>query len=136
MPVRDFQTGKPPETAVVVRNATADGTNWAGWGEVETGARPAGSPASDQPLDVAATVFRDRVYVATRWQSSNTAAGDYMGVNFSADGGNWSGWRLPPSTVSCQPAATAGLAAVGNHPYIMTPQIDSAANDNTLVSAH
>ena len=131
-----FDTRKPPETGVIVRNATSDGTTWTGWQLVEeAGARPEGHPLTDQPLDVAATAFGDRVYLASRWQPADGGT-PYLAANFSADGDNWSGWREPPSTVPFAPAATPGLAGVGNHLYILAPQTDSAANDSTLVWAH
>jgi hypothetical protein len=125
-----YQTGKESEPAVVVWNSTLDGRTWTGWDTVEAGA---GSP--NKPLDVAATVFRDRIYIASRWESSDLAT-YFVSVNFSEDGANWSGWREPESTVQYQPSAAAGLAAVGNHLYIVTPQIEVAANDNTRVFAH
>jgi hypothetical protein len=126
------QTGKTSEPAVVVWNSTVDGSAWTGWDMVEGGVQPGGLA---KPLDVSATTFRDRVYIASRWESSD-ATRHFMAVNFSADGANWSGWREPESTVQYQPSATAGLAAVGNHLYIFTPQMDLTTNDNTRIFAH
>lgn len=57
-------------------------------------------------------------------------------MNFTSDGDNWSGWRIPDSTVQFQPAATAGLAAVGNHLYILAPQLIPGETDSTLVSSY
>jgi hypothetical protein len=72
-------------------------------------------------------------------QSATTTAGQnsyYVAVNFTSDGDNWSGWRIPDSTVQFQPAATAGLAAVGNHLYILAPQLIPGETDSTLVSSY
>jgi len=127
------QTGQSPQTAVV-RNTTHDGNTWTGWDLVEAGARP--DIRAAHPLDVAATVFRDRIYIASRWQSEDSAGKNifYVAVNFSGDGDNWSGWRRPESIAQHQASATPGLAAVGNHLYILAPLIDlSEFPDNTLV---
>jgi hypothetical protein len=119
---------------VVVSNATSNGTTWSGWQMVEANARPEGQPNSDEPLDVAATTFDDRVYIASRWKGTGTAGKAYIAVNFSADGDNWAGWREPPSpTLPLEPSATPGLAGVSNHLYILTPAVDSPSGDNTLV---
>jgi hypothetical protein len=133
------QTGKPPEIGAVVSNSTLDGTTWTGWTEVEAGLRPAGMPSADEALDVAASVDQGRLYIAARWQSATTTAGQnsyYVAVNFTSDGDNWSGWRIPDSTVQFQPAATAGLVAVGNHLYILAPQLIPGETDNVLVSSY
>jgi hypothetical protein len=131
------QTGQPPQTAVV-RNSTQDGSTWTGWDLVEAGARPEVRAA--QPLDVAATAFRDRVYIASRWQSKDSAGENifYVAVNFSGDGDNWSGWRRPESVNQIQASATPGLAAVGNHLYILAPLIDLSEFpvNNTVVMAY
>jgi hypothetical protein len=133
------QTGKPPEIGTVVSNSTADGATWTGWTEVEAGLRPTGMPSADEALDVTASVDQGRLYIATRWQSATTTAGQntfYVAVNFTSDGNNWSGWRIPDSTVQFQPAATAGLAAVGNHLYILASQLIPGETDSTLVSSY
>jgi hypothetical protein len=103
---------------VIMHNATSDGSAWTGWNIVEGGAPP--EDASAEPLDVAAGIFQERLYLATRWKPTN-----HIAVNFSEDGANWSGWRVPQYDVdpAVDPAdigfaATAALAAVGNHLYI------------------
>jgi hypothetical protein len=133
------QRGNRPATAVVVHNSTNDGNTWAGWDIIEAGAQPEGEIRPAQPLDVAATVFRDRVYIASRWEAPNRAGENsyYVALNFSGDGENWSGWRRPESVTSVQPRTTAGLAAVGNHLYVVSPLLDfSEFPDNTLVFVH
>ena len=95
-------------------------------------------PSADEALDVTASVDQGRLYIATRWQSAATTAGQntfYVAVNFTSDG-NWSGWRIPDSTVQFHPAATAGLAAVGNHLYILAPQLIPEETDSTLVGSY
>jgi hypothetical protein len=117
-----FKTGKDPDV-VIMRNSTSDGSTWSGWETVEAGAGPEGAPA-DTPLDVAAGIFDGRIYLAARWQTvphQPPPMTDYLAVNFSEDGENWSGWRTVP-TPAIQPSASAGLAAVGNHLYIFAPQ--------------
>jgi len=132
-----FNTGKPPINVAVMHNSTTDGVTWAGWNEVESGVRPPGAPLSDQPLDVAAGVFRDRICLASRWESASALETTcYLAENFSADGVNWSGWRGPASDVIFQPAATAGLAAVGHHLYLFTPLLDTANSQATNVWVH
>jgi hypothetical protein len=128
-------TNKPPGTSVVAHNSTGDGITWTGWVEVENGARPLGQPTA-QPVDVAATVFRDRIYLATRWEDAAGTQSFFMAVNFSGDASNWSGWRSPESTVDFLPAATAGVAPLNHHLYIAAPQIASPSGDNTEVWAH
>ena len=129
-------TKKPPESNVVVHNSTGDGAVWAGWDVVENGARPEGQPSADQPLDVSATEFDDRVYIASRWGLTNTDS-QYMAVNFSGDGENWSGWRQPESpTLVFRPGGTAGLAAAGNHLYVLAPTLQATEGANAPVSAH
>jgi hypothetical protein len=120
---------------VVMHNSTVDGTTWSGWAVVEGGIPPEELPGTD-PLDVAATVFGDRVYLATRWRKpTDETAATTISVNFSADGGNWSGWRVPQSTaeplldylstprppLEPKPNAPPGLAPVNNHLYILAP---------------
>ena len=95
-------------------------------------------PSADEALDVTASVDQGRLYIAKRWQSAATTAGQntfYVAVNFTSDG-NWSGWRIPDSTVQFHPAATAGLAAVGNHLYILAPQLIPEETDSTLVGSY
>jgi hypothetical protein len=106
---------------IIMHTSTTDGSTWTGWDTVEGGAHPEGPAAS--PLDVAAGIFRDRIYLATRWNPT-----DHISVNFSEDGANWSGWRLPQYNVDphddpldLQFGATAALAPVGNHMYIFAP---------------
>lgn len=121
-----YDTGKAPESKVVVVTSTADAVTWTPWVLVEGGARPEDRPAADQPLDVAATTFGDRVYLATRWMgpSSESDPGPYVAVNFSGDGTNWSGWRVPPSTLSFQPSTVPAVAPNGNHVYVLAPALD------------
>jgi hypothetical protein len=52
-------------------------------------------------------------------------------VNFSEDGANWSGWRIPQYDVDpafdpadLQFTATAALAALGNHLYIFATALE------------
>jgi hypothetical protein len=113
-----YLTRKPPETAVVVHNSSADGATWSGWEMVET-ARP---NLAANPLDVAATVWRDRIYIASQWQYAQSGGQEvnFMAVTFSADGSNWSGWRTPESTIDFQTMAPAGIAALGRHLYVAT----------------
>ncbi len=133
-----FDTGKPPESKVVVMTSTTDTVSWTPWDQVEAGARPEGRPLTDQPLDVAAATFRDRVYLASRWMGATTEpdAGLYAAVNFSADGANWSGWRQPVSTVPFGPSAAPAVAASGNHLYLLAPATDSAGGTNKQVWAY
>ena len=100
-----YDTGKPPESKVVVVTSTDDTLVWTPWTLVEEGVRPEGRPAVDQPMDVAATTFGDRLYLASRWMGpeSETDPGPYVAVDFSGDGTNWSGWRVPP----CHPCVPA-----------------------------
>ena len=103
---------------MVVHNSSADGATWSGW-EILTGARP---NLAANPLDVAATVWSDRIYIASQWQYAQSGGQEvnFMAVNFSADGSNWSGWRTPESTIDFQPMAPAGIAALGRHLYVAT----------------
>ena len=66
---------------------------------------------------------------------TDETAATTISVNFSADGGNWSGWRVPQSTaeplldylstprppLEPKPNAPPGLAPVNNHLYILAP---------------
>jgi len=123
-------TRKPPETSVVVCNSSQDGTTWSGWQEVEAGARPEGSLATDQPLDVAVTLFGDRIYIASRWQATG-GANPYVAVNFSSDGTNWSGWRQPQSTEAFHAGLGVGIAGLDHHIYVFA----SAADDTSPTPA-
>jgi hypothetical protein len=113
-------------------------------GRVEGGIRPEELPGTD-PLDVAATVFRDRVYLASRWRKpADETAATTIAVNFSGDGENWCGWRVPESTakplvdyyasaespLELRPNAPPGLAAVNNHLYILAPGDQSGDTNN------
>jgi len=131
-----FQTGKTPGL-VLMRNSTSDGVTWSGWDLVEGGALPADVAPANEPVDVAAGVFRGRVYLASRWKSANIGLyiKNNMAVNFSEDGDNWSGWRVPQSP-AYSAGGTAGVAAVGNHLYILTPCIDNANDETTHVWAY
>jgi hypothetical protein len=78
-------------------------------------------------MTVAAGVFQGRIYLASRWKAEQT-----LKTNFSEDGENWSGWRVPET--SLDPFFTsvpAGLAASGNHLYIFAPA--TAQGDNVWV---
>jgi hypothetical protein len=119
-------TKKPPLSTVVVVNSTQDGVTWTGWEVLEGGARPEGMAQTDQPLDVAASQFDGRLYIASRWQPAGTGAA-YAAVNFSSDGVNWSGWRQPESTTSYQPGATPAIAGIGDHLYVFAADTGTAA---------
>jgi hypothetical protein len=121
-----YDTGKPPESQVVVVTSTDDAVTWTPWNLVEGGLRPEGRQVGDQPLDVAATTFDGRLYLASRWMgaSPGSDAQPYVAVNFSGDGTNWSGWRLPPSTLEFQPSDTPAVAANGNHVYVLAPALE------------
>ncbi|MGB9123094.1 MAG: hypothetical protein WCE73_20935, partial [Candidatus Angelobacter sp.] len=121
---------------VVMHNSTVDGTTWSGWAVVEGGIHPEELPGTD-PLDVAATVFRNRVYLASRWKRlADETAATTIAVNFSSDGENWCCWRVPESTAKplvdyaasaespflLIPNAPPGLAVVNNHLYILAPR--------------
>jgi hypothetical protein len=133
-----YDTGKPPESKVVVVTSTADTVTWTPWNLVEGGLRPEDRPAADQPLDVAATTFGDRLYLATRWQgpSGESDPGPYVAVNFSGDGSNWSGWRVPASTLAFAPSTAPAVAANGNHVYVAAPAQDPDAGTNAIVWAY
>ena len=121
-----IDTEKPRGTSEVVVNSTQDGVTWTGWEMVEEGARPEGMAQTDQPLDVAASHFDGRLYIASRWQPAGTGAA-YAAVNFSSDGVNWSGWRQPEATTGYQPGATPAIAGVGNHLYVFAAGPSTAA---------
>ena len=120
---------KPPgvtQIPMVLHNASPDGSIWSGWTEVEGAAVPEDYPMPGlQPLDVVATTFVDRVFIGSRWLDPENNQ-HLMALNFSGDGTNWSGWRIPRDDVTPSddppfgPGATAGLAAVNNHLYSFT----------------
>lgn len=128
---RVYKSGKTPD-AIIMRNSTSDGITWSGWTTVEGGRPPEGAP-SDEPLDVAAGIFEERIYLAPRWQSSSNELyqTDYIAVNFSEDGDNWSGWRRYGDEY--QATGSAGLAAVGNHLYILSPKLEPQNAETTNV---
>jgi hypothetical protein len=129
-----YDTGKPPKSKVVVVTSTDDTLVWTPWTLVEEGIRPEGRPAVDQPMDVAATSFGDRLYLASRWMGpeSETDPGPYVAVDFSGDGTNWSGWRVPTSTLAFQPGDAPAVAANGNHVYVLAPTLNPAATEATV----
>lgn len=105
------------QVPTVMHSSSVDGANWSVRSPVEDGARPAGLQAS-VPVDVSATVFRDRVYIATRWRTGELPQ---VAVNFSADGKDWCGWRMPDADMDYYPSATVGLAPINHHLYITSP---------------
>ena len=121
-----FKMREGPQT-VILRNSTSDGVSWTGWQEIESGLYPEEGGASDYPLDVAATSFNGRLYIASRWLSPppdpEHEGTMYLAVNFSEDGDNWSGWRIPNSDIGVLPNKTAGIAAVDNHLYLLVPRL-------------
>jgi hypothetical protein len=117
----------------LLHNSTPDGSTWTGWREVERGTRLQGAGLL---LDVAAGVFQDRIYIASRWdkvQEGDIGFEDIIAVNFSQDGDNWSGWRIPPSSEVRSAGATAALAPVGNHMYIFAPELVASSVDGHTV---
>ena len=133
-----FNTGKAP-ASVIMRNSTSDGVTWSGWDQVEEGIRPEGAAAADEPLDVSAGIFHDRIYLTSRWESTEGSDYEtgYLTVNFSADGDDWSGWRIPQAESVFRAGNAAGLAAVGSHLYILAPQwAGDSNNDPTPVWAY
>lgn len=129
-----FKTGKKP-AAVVVHNSTANGQTWTGWDMIEAGLGPQGQPGT-APVDVAATTFRDRLYIASRWELVDGGQEPFVAVNFSGDGDNWSGWRVPQAAVDARAAATAGVAAVHDHLYVLAPLYLATSADITQVWAY
>jgi hypothetical protein len=126
-------TGAPaPGTSEkrLLHNSMPQGGTWTGWQRVEQGTKLQGG---GMPLDVAAVAFEDRIYIASRWDTvqiplptGGTSSTDVIAINFSEDGDNWSGWRIPladhPGVVTDPAAgATAALAGLGNHLYIFAP---------------
>lgn len=129
----------------ILHKSTPDGITWTGWDIVEGGAHPV-DPATfevPEPLDVAAGVFRDRIYVAARWRPTN-----HIAVNFSGNGADWSGWRFPerdpdPDHLGAGPLppdlaflATAALAPVDHHLYIFSPRDGKNADGLNVVYAY
>ncbi len=131
-----FKTGKRPDLAVM-SNSTADGLTWSGWGVVEAGLGPLQGTRADSPLNVAAGTFLGRIYIACTWRSpppdQEHEGFDYIAVNFSEDGDNWSGWRLPESDVKFEPSNPAAVAAVGNHLYVFAPILIRNTGETTRV---
>jgi hypothetical protein len=134
-----FKTGKRPAVAIM-RNSTSDGVNWSGWQEIEAGLYPEEGTASDYPLDVAATTFDGRLYIASRWLSPppdpEHEGTTYLAQNFSEDGDNWSGWRIPASKVTVLPNKTTGIAAVDNHLYLFVPRLFQNTGQSDRVWAY
>jgi len=128
-----YDTGKRP-ARVVVHTSTKDGHTWAGWDMVEAGLPPQDDPAAE-PLDVTAGIHHHRVYVGARWETIDAGGQNntLMALNFSGDGENWSGWRVPAATF--HPSAPAALAAVHNHLYIVSPS-QTSDGDTTQVWAY
>jgi hypothetical protein len=111
----------------VVHTSTNDGQTWANW-EIVEGLPPEGEPAAAEPLDVTAGIYHRRVYVGARWETVDASGQTTtsMGLNFSGDGDNWSGWRVPETFAfggvsDFEPSASPALAAVHNHLYIISP---------------
>jgi hypothetical protein len=128
---------------VLLHNSTLQGSRWTGWQEVERGTRLKGG---GKPLDVAAVSFQGRIYIASRWDTVDLGGEfelvrhDLIAVNFTEDGDNWSGWRIPPvgypgGLPSDQAAGTtAALAGQGNHLYIFAPDhVERTSSNNGYV---
>jgi len=130
-----FDSGKKP-AHVVVHTSTKDGLTWASWDMVEAGLAPLDEPAAE-PLDVTAASYHRRVYVGARWQTVDAGGQTQtvMGLNFSGDGENWSGWRVPVASEIFQPSAPAALATVHNHLYTVSPRL-TPDGDTTQVWAY
>jgi hypothetical protein len=123
------KTGKRPDL-LVMRNWTSDGSAWNGWEAVEAGLAPEDGSPTDFPLDVSAGTFEDRVYIACRWQATPPDPEhlplNYLVVNFSMDGDDWSGWRIPQSDAKLWPTISVGLAAANNHLCLFSGNYPSA----------
>jgi hypothetical protein len=134
-----FKTGKNPDV-VILGNSTMDGLAWSGWDLVEAGLRPADGAPADYPLDVGAGVFEGRIYLASRWRSPppdpEHEGHDYVAINFSEDGVDWSGWRIPRSDIGIEQGGPLGLAAVDNHLYLFAQRLVRNVGDNTRVWAY
>ena len=76
------------------------------------------------PLDVSTGTFEGRVYIASRWQATPPDPEHlglyYLVLNFSEDGDDWSGWRIPQSDTELTPPSSAGLTAVNQHLYLFS----------------
>jgi hypothetical protein len=120
------KTGKRPDV-LVMRNWTTDGVTWNGWEAVEAGLAPEDGSPSDYALDVSAGTFEGRVYIASRWQATppdpEHLGQYYLVLNFSKDGDDWSGWRIPQSDAELIPPNSAGLAAVNHHLYLFAANL-------------
>lgn len=104
---------------------------------VGAGLPPQDEPAAE-PLDVTAGIYHRRVYVGARWETVDAGGQKQtsMGLNFSGDGENWSGWRsFPVANAIFQPSAPAALAAVHNHLYTISPRL-TPDGDTTQVWAY
>jgi hypothetical protein len=134
-----FQTGKNPDI-VILSNSTVDGVAWSGWDLVEAGLRPEDGAPADYPLDVGAGIFEGRIYLVSRWRSPppdpEHEGHDYVAVNFSEDGANWSGWRIPRSDIRIEVGGPVGLAPVDNHLYLFSQRLVRNIDDNTRVWAY
>jgi hypothetical protein len=134
-----FKTGKNPDLAIL-RNSTTDGLTWSGWDTVESGLAPEEGTPADYPLDVAAGIFEGRIYIASRWFSpppdQEDEGHEYIAVNFSEDGDDWSGWRIPQSDVNIEPSGAPGLAAVDNHLYLFATRLFQNIGQTTRVWAY
>ena len=131
-----YDTGKKP-AHVVVHTSTKDGHTWTSWDMVEAGLPPQDKPAAE-PLDVTAGIYHRRVYAGARWETVDAGGQKQtsMGLNFSGDGENWSGWRnFPVANAIFQPSAPAALAAVHNHLYTISPRL-TPDGDSTQVWAY
>lgn len=119
-----YDTGKKP-AQVVVHTSTKDGLTWTAWDMVEAGLTPV-DESTAEPLDVAAGIHEDRVYVAGRWQWTDSGQTQTaIGLNFSADSQNWSGWRTPWAyDMAFQPSAPIAIAGVHNHLYLLSRRVD------------
>ena len=84
------------------------------------------------------TAFGDRLYLASQWMGpeSESDPGPYVAVNFSGDGANWSGWRVPASTLKFEPASAPAVAANGNHVYVLAPVLGAGAGTKAPVWAY
>jgi hypothetical protein len=112
---------------VLLHNSTLQDGTWSGWHLVEKGTS---LKNAETPLDVAAVAHQHRIYIASRWDrvryplpEGEESVRDVIGINFSEDGGNWSGWRIPvedhPGIITDRASGTtAALAGLGNHLYI------------------
>lgn len=104
----------------ILQNTTRDGRTWGNWEEVERGTKLAGGGV---PLDIAAGVFGDRIYIASRWDTvevGDSVFKNIIALNFTEDAVNWSGWRLHEVSSSndlVRADSAAALASVGNHLY-------------------